>query len=113
VIRGGESCRVAGVADQERSNDRSDSVDIGHGGVGDCDCSFDQGLVGFDVPVESADVGEVGSGIGTALFSHVVQGAHVAQQLTGPVSREGVVSRLGRAGPAPSGVDIPPGPVTQ
>ena len=85
MIWGGESCCVTGVSDQEGGHNGSDPVDVSHRGSRGGHCPPDQCLVGFDVPIEAADVGEVGSGTGTTLFPHIVQGAHVTNQLAGPV----------------------------
>ena len=48
-----EPADVAAVSDQERGDDRTDSVDVGHRGSRSGHRLGDQHLVGFDLPVQS------------------------------------------------------------
>jgi len=56
VPRGREAGDVTGVPDQQRGNDRSDAVDLGHGGAGRGDRGRGALLDLGDVLVESSDV---------------------------------------------------------
>ena len=56
LVRGGEPGGISGVADEEGGDDGTDPVDIGDRGLRCGDGVADQGLVGFDVTIEAADV---------------------------------------------------------
>ena len=79
MIRGGEAGGITGVADQEGGHDRTDSVEVGDGGAGSGHRLADQGLVGFDLPVQSPDVPQMGSRHESALFPDRVEGAYPLQ----------------------------------
>jgi hypothetical protein len=53
----------------------------GHGTADRC-------LVGFDVPIQSSDIGQVGSRHGSALLTDRIEGAYPLQQSTGFAGRQ-------------------------
>ena len=50
---------IPGVADEERGDDGTDPIDVGHRRLRSGHPLLDQGLVGFDVPVQAADVAQM------------------------------------------------------
>ncbi len=59
VVGGGEPGHIAGIANHERSHDRTHSPDLDQGGARGSYRGLDVCLVGGDLPIEAANVGEV------------------------------------------------------
>ncbi len=98
MVGGGEPGHIAGVADQERSHDHPHSSDVDQGGAGGGHRSREAGLVGGDVAIQAADVGEVLTCHQLALLIDRCPGSHPPQHLCGLGGGEAPLHAAGAQG---------------